>query len=90
MKKLITLTAAFCVLICFGCSGSYNEEQINNVHQVSPNICVAMTVPGKSHAADNIRSKIISLMEHQDKNVPLDVCVYGLDDEQIISALETR
>ena len=88
MKKLFTLIIAFCLLVGIGCSGSYNEEQINNVRQVSPNICMAMTVPGKSHAADNIRSKIISLMEQQDRDVPLDVCVYGLDDEQIILALE--
>ena len=80
-KKLFTLIIAFCLLVGIGCSGSYNEEQINNVRQVSPNMCVAMTVPGKAHAADNIRSKMISLMEQQDRDVPLDVCVYGLDDE---------
>ena len=76
----------FCLLV--GCSGSYNEEQIDNVRQISPNICVAMTVPGKIQAADNIRSRIMTHIHQQDKNVPIDVCIYGLDDEQIITALE--
>ena len=88
MKKLITLTAAFCVLICFGCSGSYHEEEIRNVNQISEHICMGVTVPGSVKAAENIRSEIISLIHEQDHDVPLDVCVYGLDDEQIISALE--
>ncbi|MBP5706599.1 MAG: hypothetical protein J6W76_04900 [Spirochaetales bacterium] len=88
MKKLITLMITFFMLVGIGCSGSYNEEEINNIYQISPNICVAMTMPGKIQAADNIRSRIITHIHQQDRNIPIDMCIYGLDDETIIGAIE--
>ena len=77
----------FLIICLVGCS-QFGEQNESYLTEISQNISIGFVKPNGVKSENPITKKIVECIEHQSSKYYLDICIYGLDEVEIITAIQ--